>query len=184
MPRVSNETINKLNDFLDTFPAEALGKCALCNETLTHIVSSAEAQTGAPMATVTKELANRVNDGAAPNDKVTGESLRQKVIGKTTDKNLSVRKEQIKKPEEPEPGIGPDIEPKECPACKSHYPGDQDHCPNKCKESKPEPYVNTVTDAMQFARIAVSQLKRIRPNDPEKNKALDHVEQWIKTARS
>jgi len=61
MPRVSQETISKLNDFLDSLPEAARAKCALCNETLTHIVKTAEAQTGAGTATVTKGLADRIN---------------------------------------------------------------------------------------------------------------------------
>jgi hypothetical protein len=35
------------------------------------------------------------------------------------------------------------------------------------------------SDAMQFATIAISQLERIHPKDPEKERALCHVEEWI-----
>ena len=166
MPRVSQETMEKLNDFLNTLPAEARNKCALCNETLTHIVKSAEAQTGAPTATVTRELANRVNDGAHPGDVISGESLRQKVIGKTTDKNLSVRNEQIKKPEP---------EPKECPICGSVFPGDQKHCPNNCEKKNQ----SVATEAHQFCTIAISQLSRIRQDDMDKIPELMKVLDWI-----
>jgi hypothetical protein len=35
------------------------------------------------------------------------------------------------------------------------------------------------TEAMQFATIAISQLERIRDNDPKRDKALEKVETWI-----
>ena len=72
MARVSQETIEKLNAFIDSLPEEAKNKCALCNETLTHIVKQAEAQTGAGTATVTKVLSEKLNDGAADGDRVFG----------------------------------------------------------------------------------------------------------------
>ena len=62
MPRVSKEALDKLQAFFDALPEEARSKCALCNETLTHIVKTAEVETGAGTATVTRELANRIND--------------------------------------------------------------------------------------------------------------------------
>jgi hypothetical protein len=37
--------------------------------------------------------------------------------------------------------------------------------------------------AMQYARMAISQLERILPKDPDKQKALDEVEAWIKENR-
>lgn len=80
MSRVKKETIAKLHEFFDTLPTEARSKCALCNETLTHIVKTAEVETGAGTATVTRELANRINDGAAPGDQVSGEALRQRLV--------------------------------------------------------------------------------------------------------
>ena len=36
-----------------------------------------------------------------------------------------------------------------------------------------------VSDAMQFAMIAISQMERIRDDDPERQKALEHVSKWI-----
>lgn len=55
---------------------EARSKCALCNETLTHIVKMAEVASGAGTATVTRELAARMNENAAPLDRVTPDQLR------------------------------------------------------------------------------------------------------------
>lgn len=101
MARVSKETIKKLNEFFDTLPTDARNKCALCNETLTHIVKLAEAQTGAPTATVTRELASRVNDGAAPGDVVSGERLRDRVRVNSGEK-VSGTESQINNPA-PEP---------------------------------------------------------------------------------
>ena len=79
MPRVSEETINKLQEFIDSLPDYARNKCALCNETLTHIVKQAEAQTGAGTATVTRELAARIDEGAAPGGRPDGNRLRNRV---------------------------------------------------------------------------------------------------------
>lgn len=79
MPRVSQDTINKLNAFLNSLPAEARSKCALCNETLTHLVKTAEVETGAGTATVTRALSEKINEGAAPGDRVTDQQLRRRV---------------------------------------------------------------------------------------------------------
>ena len=79
MARVSEETINKLNDFIESLPKEARRKCALCNETLTHIVKTAEVKTGAPTATVTRALSKDFNKGASQNDKVNGRQLEARV---------------------------------------------------------------------------------------------------------
>ena len=80
MPRVSQETLDKLKVFIDSLPDEARNKCALCNETLTHIVKRAEVETGAGTATVTRELANRINETSAPGDRVSDQALKQKVM--------------------------------------------------------------------------------------------------------
>jgi len=79
MPRVSPDTIRKLQDFLDSLPEDLNRKCAYCNETLTHLCKTAEAKTGAGTATVTREIANRINDGAAPGDRVSGRGLEMRV---------------------------------------------------------------------------------------------------------
>lgn len=169
MPRVSQETMEKLNDFLNSLPAEARSKCALCNETLTHIVKRAEAETGAPTATVTKALANRVNDGAAPGDVVSGKKLQDKVryhsgadkVGNSEDKPIP--------------------KSKECPICGSVYPGDNEHCPNKCEKAaaeKPE-----VLDARHFCFQAVGKLHSIPQDDtskvPELLRVLDYIIEQI-----
>lgn len=62
-------------------------KCALCSETLTHVVKKVEVETGAGTATVTRVLADRLNDGAAPGDVVYGENLR----GRARDKEGTKR---------------------------------------------------------------------------------------------
>lgn len=99
MGRIKPETIGLINEMFDQFEGvlgkDALSKCSICRETLTHIVVKTEVETGAPRSTVTRELAGRINEGAAPLDRVNGNQLRQRVIGQTTDKNLSVRSEQI-----------------------------------------------------------------------------------------
>ena len=168
MAKVSQETIERLNAFLDTLPVEDQNKCTLCTETLTHIVKTAEAQTGAPLATVTRELASRVNDGAAHSDKVSGEALRQRTLEMSGEKHRNCSNGTNK----PEP------EPKECAICKSVYPGDQDHCPNGCEKKKSKKR-KTATEAIQLAVMAISQLERIRSDDPDKDKAFNRVTEWI-----
>lgn len=80
MGRVSAETIRRLNEFIDSLPEEARGKCALCNQTLTHIVMQAEAQIEAGTKAITKALAEKINETAAQQDRVTPEALRQRVL--------------------------------------------------------------------------------------------------------
>lgn len=75
MGRVSAETIRRLNEFIDSLPEEARGKCALCNQTLTHIVKQAEATIQAGTRTITRALAEKINETAAPLDRVTPEAL-------------------------------------------------------------------------------------------------------------
>lgn len=79
MPRVSHETIEKLNEFINLLAGDARSKCALCTETLTHIVKTAEAQTGAGTATVTRALAEKINETAAPGDRVSSGALQDRV---------------------------------------------------------------------------------------------------------
>jgi hypothetical protein len=90
MSRVTQETLNKLHAFFDSLDPEVKGKCALCNETLTHIVKLAEVQTGAGTATVTRELAARVNEGAAQGDVVSGDELRGRVRAKELGRGRSL----------------------------------------------------------------------------------------------
>jgi hypothetical protein len=46
------------------------------------------------------------------------------------------------------------------------------------RRNKP-PACNTCTEAMQFAVMAISQLERIRKDDPERVAALNRVKNWI-----
>lgn len=72
-----------------------ISKCRLCTETLTHIVKKAEVETGAGTATVTRAIAEKINENAAPGDKVTAGALEQRVRrheganDKATNRNLS-----------------------------------------------------------------------------------------------
>jgi hypothetical protein len=63
----------------------------LCRETLTHITKTAEAQTGAPTATVTRELAKEINKYAAPGDRVSGEALKHRVREHSGEKKRKTR---------------------------------------------------------------------------------------------
>ena len=77
--RKYDDTLAKVRDFFGGLTGEAKNKCALCNETLTHIVKMAEVETGAGTATVTKVLAEQINEGAAPGDVVSANALRFRV---------------------------------------------------------------------------------------------------------
>ena len=70
-------------------------------KTLTHIVKMAEAQTGAGTATVTRELAARVNDGAAPGDVVSGAALTERVRNKEFGKEVKNRNSDFKPTNQP-----------------------------------------------------------------------------------
>ena len=41
-----------------------------------------------------------------------------------------------------------------------------------------------VVHAMEFARMAIEDLKRIASDDPEREEAFCHVEKWINSQRS
>ncbi len=99
MPRVRQESLDKLAEFIGSLPKDARNKCALCNETLTHLVKTAEVQTGAPTATVTRALANKINETAVPGDVVSGEALTQRV---RYSEGLKCQNDIINKPQ-PEP---------------------------------------------------------------------------------
>lgn len=146
MGRVSKETIKKLNAFIESLPEEARSKCALCNETLTHIVKQAEAQTGAGTATVTKALSDKLNDGAAPGDRVSGEALQDRV--RTA--------EQGRRPSKKE----------KMALCQNN-------------QTKPPETQCKTSWAMDFAAVAISQLKRIEKNDPMRIEALNRVKVWV-----
>ena len=104
MARVSREVIHKLNDLIESLTDEARSKCALCSETLTHIVKKAEAETGAGTATVTKVLSEKINKTTAPQDRVSGSKLRDRVrynegkvkMGNSPNKSLKMGNPQNK----------------------------------------------------------------------------------------
>ncbi|MDO9582655.1 MAG: hypothetical protein Q7J24_06040 [Desulfomicrobium sp.] len=96
MARVSSEQLGKLRAFLDTLPAEQKAKCALCTETLVHIVKQAEAEGGVGTATVTNVLAEQINETALPADQVSGDQLRDRVRYQAGEK-VSGKNPQIKK---------------------------------------------------------------------------------------
>jgi hypothetical protein len=80
MGRVSGKIIESVAKFLGSLPEDSRAKCMLCTRTLTHIVKQAEAYTGAGTTTVTDALAELHNKTAAPQDRITGNALRQRVL--------------------------------------------------------------------------------------------------------
>jgi hypothetical protein len=55
--------------------------------------------------------------------------------------------------------------------------------PIKGSDGRPQ-IVNPVTDAMSFAQLAISQLQRIRDDDPKMLDAFSKVQQWMDKMRS
>lgn len=152
MPRVNPDTLKKLNAFIDSLPDYVKEKCALCNETLTHIVKQAEAQTGAGTRTVCRAIADQHNAGVPEGDKVSEEALTQRVRQKEGVK----MSERHNNPPPPAHDLESESELEPLPSFSAH-----------------------VTEAMQYAVIAISQLTRIRKDDPERNSAFDRVINWI-----
>jgi len=125
MGRVSQETLEKLSAFIESLPEEARGKCAICNETLCHIVKQAEATIGAGTATVTRILAEKINENAAPQDRVEPGILRDRVRNKETDRNLFGRNATIEQINAAPPPLPP--QPPEIAAISNgHYDTDSD----------------------------------------------------------
>lgn len=164
MPRVSQETIEKLNAFIESLPTEARNKCAICNETLTHLVKTAEVETGAGTATVTRVLAEKINETAAPGDRVIGEHLRDRV-----------RKQ--------EPVIRENIPNN---SMTELYPEKEGGTKKPKKKLETNPSIEPqgdCTEAHQFVSIAISQLTRIRKDDPARQSELDRIILWIEQNR-
>lgn len=80
MARVKAETLEMVREKIADLPGEQLTKCSLCNENLLHTIKTIEVQTGAGIATITNELANRINMGAPTADKIKGAALRSRAI--------------------------------------------------------------------------------------------------------
>jgi hypothetical protein len=96
MGRVKAETLKKLHAFIDDLPDDVRSKCALCNETLVHIVTTAEATVQAGTATICKALTDKINETAAPRDRIGSQELRQKALWQSGRKE-NVHNEQINK---------------------------------------------------------------------------------------
>lgn len=163
MSRVPEDAIRKLNAFIDSLPEEARGKCALCNETLTHFVKQAEAQTGAGTATVTRALAEKINETAAPADRVSGRALERRV-NRNEGKDVKIpnrdNKTHLSDPSQP-PTIEVNRETGEVFV-------------NGKKSSLPSEYTN----AFFFAKTAVRHLEGIAADDPKRFEALDWIIGW------
>ena len=95
MARPTSEQLRLLQAYFDTLSTDQKGKCALCNETLVHIVKQAEAETGVGTATAARVLAEKVNETALPADRVTAGQLRDRVRRSAGEKE-SGRTAQIK----------------------------------------------------------------------------------------
>lgn len=79
MGRVAADAIERLSQIMAVLDGGDTKACRLCNETLTHNIKQIEANTGASERAVCEAIADKINETALPQDKVTGESLRQRV---------------------------------------------------------------------------------------------------------
>ena len=171
--RVNSTTLSKLEAFMDSLPQEAKQKCSLCNETLTHIVKQAEVATGAGTATVTRVLAARINEDAAPGDMVTVRALTGRVERHEGKDGMS----PIRGNKQPEP------EDKKMVSGQALNLRVVRH--QKKQEFENEPEMNfavlngVVYDAPTFAHTAIAQLERIKKEDPNRVAALVRVKAWI-----
>ncbi|WP_028577710.1 hypothetical protein [Desulfomicrobium escambiense] len=195
MARITPEQLQRLQAFLDSLPDEAKSKCSICNTTLTHIVKQAEAETGVGTATVTRALAEKVNETALPADRVSGDQLRDRVRRSAGEKE-SGRTAQIKKPDaNPNQVLIPEIvveRVKEIHKQKgvsyadaiteiAREEGQRPATVKRifAKEMERKAYQSTVTQATQFAKIAILQLERIADDDPARHEAFNLVRTWM-----
>lgn len=148
--RVSADALKKLNAFIDALPSEARGKCALCNETLTHLVKLAEVETGAGTATVARVLAEKINEDAAPQDRVTPKALQERVRTREG-KDIKISERDNNQP------TTDDYSAEEQEAIAS----------------------GEIFNGQRFANMAIEQLRRIKKDDPDRVAALIRVKEWI-----
>jgi hypothetical protein len=201
------ETLERLNAFMDSLPVEARKKCAMCNDTLVHIIKQAEVEVGVGTATAARILAERVNEGAAPQDIVSANALRERVRYHSGNKDENGQNDQ--KHENPDaPTVktghnGHKITPdeivqeveKRVKKGKSIREAAQEIADEHGKkqnavreayrrEKEKAQYQCTATQAMSFAKMAIFQLERITKDDDQWNDALVMVENWITEFRS
>lgn len=209
MAAVSTEAIRKLHEFIESLPEEARSKCSLCNQTLTHIVKQAEAQTGAGTRTVTRMLAEKINEAAAPADQVTEDALRARVRETSGEKSYPVG------PNRPNEPTAQNNTEKSCSSCSRRSRLDPGEVMREVESVIKEKGVtvnqaakevgvklgrsaNTVRGvyikerdrtkarmgagcADQFVRLAISQLERIDRDYHEGwMDAIERLEAWIR----
>jgi len=147
MARVSKQTLERLADFIATLPEEQKSKCAMCNDTLVHLVKSAEVATGAPQSTVAHAIAADINEGAAPADVVSGKALNNRVEHKTK----SISPEQGNKSHKP---------PFESEEVQHSIPPDEDFEERLAGDT----HTNMVVDRMEARAKAIRFFLDLYPN--------------------
>lgn len=71
-----SESNGNLEEYFNLLPPGMKKKCAMCNNTLAHVVTQAMVATGSSERATVKVLADQLNEGAAQQDVVTAEQLR------------------------------------------------------------------------------------------------------------
>lgn len=185
-----DDTLAKIRDFFDGLTGEAKSKCALCNETLTHIVKMAEVETGAGTATVTKVLAEQLNEGAAEGDKVSAKALDSRVrYHEGKDKVGNSGKLQNPDVTTVKPGDSGDIlmeVERKVRSGKSirEAAGEVAETIGKNPEAVRKAYNRAgdparASQAFDIVGFAIAQLQRLNRNDPKCEEALLKLEAWI-----
>lgn len=91
MARVKRETIEAIQEKIDSLPEEHVNTCGLCNRTLHDELTVISVQTGAPEMTVVREFAKRYNDGKRPEEQITPNAFKERIkyLRKVNQKELS-----------------------------------------------------------------------------------------------
>ena len=185
------DAINAVREFFGALPDDAKKKCSLCNETLTHIVKLAEVETGAGTATVTRVLAEQINDGAVDGDRVSGDALRFRVRNAEGQRKSAngTDSQNTGTPTVPV-GTGGDIVEeinKKLSDGASVRTASEEVAAKTGKkpETVRKAYSRSVGDparasqAKNIVGFAIAQLERLSKNDPCWEEAIAKLENWI-----
>lgn len=193
------DAINAVRAFFGELPADAKKKCSLCNETLTHIVKLAEVETGAGTATVTRVLAEEINEGAADGDKVSAKALDSKVryhegrksrhfadnsqnpIGPPVPVVTSCDKPEeiaVAVAEKVEAGMSANAAAKEVARETGKKP---DAVRQAYNRKKGDP--SRASQAANIVGFALAQLERLSKEDPGWEDAIVKLETWVEKFR-
>lgn len=134
---------------------------------LNEVIKQYSEETGTPVRTVERWVwpATVKNEGKEESETNTGGNGELEKLEKQDLTHGGARKGSGRKKKPAPPIIW------KCMRCDGKYLIDEPVCP-KCD-------IHYGTEAMEFAGVSISQLERIRADDPERTKAFRHVSKWI-----